>query len=752
MQNRDSSTDVWNTNAPLEALKQVADLVSRAAALESSAALDGRSFHLNNPSKDPRPGILSASIELVDNSVILGRLELLRTSSRTRVDAAAIFGHLSSLGDRCRLLAPTTDSQTGENSLWVELKIQATPMSIARANAFLSELRNVRDLAVAIQAEVPLTTTDDGILAAYKSVADYLEPLMPWNAPSELPLDWARETVDFLGGASSIALAAPHAILGDFALAALAYAGKEFGRTFGRILAPTINGRALVEAANTAPGTVVVPAVRLSLGTNPYELGNEMQALLAALTSAGTPALFTGTIEQLQSVFHGGQGAAANPLLPIVRYAPDAEIATLARFAVRSASRRFGGLAQRDEEDLTGEAMQGIEAHMPSEQRRILPGIASRVVNIWAAASKSTAAPVVNYAEALSGLSETLSGLSVKPRASRPAKVEESFTRLLTDPGLVDFFKDRLLGQDHALDELVARLRTEALTRPAHQPLRYCAQGTPATGKSESAVLLARRLEVPYVNIDAASIPDYYTAAAQLLGSGRGIVGSYQSGRLEQAAKHHAGAVVEVSDLDHARPSVRSALADLFLQVLETGEAQAANGALFSCANLIFAFTMNLPDGMDETVRKGIGFNSEVTREALTARVSLEIKRMLSSAFLSRVGAPILFDPITGPALAAIIERAIKSAIESAAIRLGLGVRDVIIAGGLGHAVISQRGPGSTSFGARALLERGRALAAQALADLDLAELTPDEPLTVSAESAGTLRITGVKKQEKNDE
>ena len=141
--------------------------------------------------------------------------------------------------------------------------------------------------------------------------------------------------------------------------------------------------------------------------------------------------------------------------------------------------------------------------------------------------------------------------------------------------------------------------------------MRYCAEGTPATGKSESTVLLAEWLGIPYICIDAASMSSSHTAAAQLLGSGRGIVGSYQSGRLEQAAKHHAGAVIEVSDLDHAVPEVRAAMADLFLQILENGEAQSATGAMFSCANLIFVFTMNLPGGQDAKVHQGIGFQKQ---------------------------------------------------------------------------------------------------------------------------------------------
>ncbi|MGA1871947.1 MAG: AAA family ATPase, partial [bacterium] len=288
----------------------------------------------------------------------------------------------------------------------------------------------------------------------------------------------------------------------------------------------------------------------------------------------------------------------------------------------------------------------------------------------------------------------------------------------------------------------------EVLTRPLYQPIRYCAQGTPATGKSESASLLAQRLRIPYINIDAASMPDYHTAAAQLLGSGRGIVGSHQSGRLEQAAKHHTGVVVEISDLDHAPLSVRSTLADLFLQVLETGEAQSATGAMFSCANLIFAFTMNLPQGMDEQIYKGIGFNNYPSRCEVERRVADEIKNMLSSAFLSRVGMPILFEPLDGDALAVIVERVIKISIFNAAERLRCPIQDIILEEGLGKKVIVSLQTSITSFGARALLEHGRTVAAKALSAIQQRSvLLAGKSLFITASSEGKLIINHQEKR-----
>jgi len=227
-----------------------------------------------------------------------------------------------------------------------------------------------------------------------------------------------------------------------------------------------------------------------------------------------------------------------------------------------------------------------------------------------------------------------------------------------------------------------------------------------------------------------------------LLGSGRGIVGSHQSGRLEKAAKHHTGVVVEISDLDHARNDVRSSLSDLFLQVMETGEAQSSTGAMFSCANLIFAFTMNLPGGMDENIRKGIGFNSGVSHSEVSKRVVSEIKRMLSSAFLSRIGTPILFEPLEGEAMAVILEHAIEKAIRSAADRLLCNIREIVLEENLGLRIISSLESNVLSFGARALLEHGRSMAAKAFVELkqDGSQIS-GKKIIVSATNSGDMII-----------
>ena len=551
-------------------------------------------------------------------------------------------------------------------------------------------------------------------------------------------LPWAADTVDLLESAGSVALSARNDAEGTFALALLALEARHRHGSLGRLQSPTANARTVLEIAKAAPGALVIPALSLSLATSPYELGHEVRGLLATLQADGRRVIFAGRFEELQAVLSGGQGARPDPLLPVVRHAPEFPLRLLAQHATRLTARAAGGLPPAQETQIAEAAVESLAGLPPPEQRRLLAPTVAKLVQDCLA-SGGTVAPQPALVTHLKSCSETLGGLGNQAPGERSHEVQQNFARL-AEPALGELLADRLPGQQKALTALHERLRTEALTRPANQPLRYCAQGTPGTGKSASAQLMADYLGIPYANIDAASMSDPHTAASQLLGAGRGIVSSYRAGRIEQAARHHTGVVLEISDLDHAPAPVRSALADLFLQMLDTGVVQSAVGETIPCANLIVVFTVNLPGGQDERIRNTLGFTGQPSRREISERVSAELKAFTSSAFLSRVGAPIVFDPLDAAALAAIEERAVRSAVATAVQRLGLRCRHVVLEQGLGARLVSLFGSDAKAVGARAVIEHGRAMAAAAIA-----KLTPQEggtTLFISLASSGELLVT----------
>jgi hypothetical protein len=741
--NRENVSDIWGAEGQREALCQVAEVCRKGLSLETNVAFDRLSFNSAIKAGKDQSGILSISGTLRDDSVIVVRLEVVRGHNTMRVPSSPFFRHLSDLGNRVCLCAPD-EQKNGMVSLFIEIDVKAVPMSMTREASLLSEIKRIHEFSKLLQAELPVIHDDSEIENIYKEFSEALEPVRPFREKTliyhpEL-LSWSQEVYQFLSSSASVAVVSPFSVILDFALSMIARVFVDSGNTLGQLRLPAINATGLLDIARKAPGSLVVKAVCMRFGTNPYELGNEMRLLLTALASENKPVIFTGTFEQLQAVFSGGQGASNDPLIPIILHVPDITIERLVPFAIQSCGRLAGGLSQKTENDLIEKTLEILRDLSPVEQKRLLPIISKRIIHMWSKGTTEIVSPVKMFASKVCSLSETLGGLSACPRSERTPEVQERFTETMTDPSLLSYFQEHLLAQDEALEQLVFRLIMEALTRPLHQPIRYCAQGTPATGKSESAILLARRLNIPYVNIDAASMPDYHTAASQLLGAGRGIVMSYQAGRLEQVAKHHTGAVVEVSDLDHAVPSVRSVLADLFLQVLETGEAQSATGSMFSCANIIFVFTMNLPGGMDEEVRKSLGFNNSPSRQDVRRKVIREIKMMLSGAFLSRIGTPILFEPLDGDMLAIVLERSIKRAIISAAERLHVPILEIMLEKDAGMHLISSLDRSISSFGARAILEQGRSMAAKAFVEFYKNNKDFNEKLLfVSVNSEGKL-------------
>jgi hypothetical protein len=600
----------------------------------------------------------------------------------------------------------------GDVEIWVELQGNAELMGPTQEKAFINKVEKLKSKFFGLQSKLTVQTNPGDLTEQYKPFAEALTPIAPWEwkDPAIKPLwDWALETIDFLYANSSVAMAGDDPVTIGAALAMFARVAKQFSTSLGSIILPQCGPEKLLQLVISAPGAVVVPAMRISVGSHTYDFAKEIRALLASLTTLSKPVVFTGSLKELQEVFHGGQGGSGDPLQPVVRKIPEIPLNWLIRYAVREQGSRLGGLTKGKEQEICRKTNKILTTLSPENSRSILSGVTARSIHEHLQKRASQLPPLQKFVDRLQGCTETLVGLPVEIIEKRSARVMNNFTKTLSDPGLRSFFEEELIGQEDALADLHKRLYTEALTRPAHQPIRYCAQGTPGNGKSESTILLARKLGIPYVNIDAASMTDFHTASAQLLGSSRGLVGSYQAGRLESIAREHQGAVVEISDLDHAQPHVRAPLADLFLQLLESGEAQSASGARFSCANLILAFTINLPDGKDETVRRRFGFGPALEEDEVRGRINKEIKALFSSAFLSRIGEPILFRELDNQALASITKKAVIKAIDLALERLGLAAPpQVIIADETIENLLRKHHLSGFPNNARAYMELGR--------------------------------------------
>jgi len=432
------------------------------------------------------------------------------------------------------------------------------------------------------------------------------------------------------------------------------------------------------------------------------------------LSHMNRPGVFPGTSDELRQIFHSGQGCHANPLSPIVMPVPAVPLSALVPFTICHVGHQRGGLTAADEAKLAEYVEQILHELQHASRLSVLLPVTTRVVAVWRRTSQVDVKDHVAAAQEILERTETLGGLGESPLGGRSRAVQQKLIHGLAGESLDRFLKSRLVGQDTAIETLTRHIRTEFLTRASHQPIRAGLVGTSGTGKSTAAALLAEHFGMPLMRVDLASMTEAHTFSAQMLGSGRGIVGSYQAGRLETAAKDHRGVVLELSDIDHVtNPNVRSAIADLFLDVMDTGEAQSAKGARFACSNVILIFTANYGRSDDEMTRN-IGY-VEFENDGVAARGRREIKTMFSSAFLDRLGHPIFFHPLPRESWALIAERAVSDAVHRAGNNLSWPIENVTVAPDVGSRVVAWMDAAGKCIGARTVQEHARMLAAEAI-------------------------------------
>lgn len=733
-------------------ISQLSSILSDSLHIPIEISSDYQSFHSQRIVKK-RNGIQTIVGEYKDSSTFFIQLEVFSLDEDIKIELSGVLDMLSGLGERTRIILPPDTYKSGKYSLWLGLGVEAKVLSLTRLNLLISEIGRVDEFARNFQDELPVTPSYRKLTDLYKDVISVMQPVFPLQEETievETKVwEWADETLEFMHSNLSVAIVIDFPILENYYLAALARKLENYKSTMGKLTLSSVNAKSLTEISQKAPGIVVVPSALISIGTNLYEISNDMQNLMNHFFQNGNRFLFTGTYAEHQNTFHGGQGSVSSPLLPVIRRPPSqVNIEPVIRYAIDEIAVQSRGLTRKEKEKMVAKLLQDFKGLSYSQQLIMMPMLVRRYINLTEKFDID-AIQSDKYIGQIEGTNETFSGLGIKPSSQRSAQVQQMLTEKLTSSDLEFYLKTHLVGQDEAIEQFAAKLTEESLTRPLHQPLRLCLQGTPATGKSESTILLAQFLGVPYINIDAASIPDFYVASAQLLGSGRGIVGSHKAGRLEEAAKHHTAVVIEISDMDHANNNVRAALADLFLQVLSSGQAQAASGNMFSCANLILIFTINLPKGKDESLRKpGIGFNNFPTQKDIRSGVAKEVKSLFSSAFLSRIGNPVLYTTLQGDSLKLIAERSMKNALQSAAERLNKSVKEILVENCATESIVNAL-ENLDSFGARLINDVARNHISQAF--VRFIKKHPRKihaKLIVTTNETGRIEILQEKKEE----
>jgi ATP-dependent Clp protease ATP-binding subunit ClpA/protein subunit release factor A len=208
------------------------------------------------------------------------------------------------------------------------------------------------------------------------------------------------------------------------------------------------------------------------------------------------------------------------------------------------------------------------------------------------------------------------------------------------------FFRERVLGQDHALDRIVETiaLYKAGLNDPSRPIGTFLFVGPTGVGKTELAKALAEFLfggESRMLRFDMSEYKDYHSFE-KLIGDPK-RPGS--SGVLVDAMRAHAFAVVLLDEFEKSHPNI----ADLFLQVFDDGRLTDAHGQTVDFRNTIIILTSNV--GTDARVHgrpiTGFGDGPATSDDDAEARIRRALEEAFRPEFLNRIEHVVVFRPLT---------------------------------------------------------------------------------------------------------
>jgi hypothetical protein len=732
-----------------QVVNQIADLVTEVLGRPVMVSPDDETFVTSKDITEPGGGIVSLRAKRQDDRIRLG-IELVRTTEPLPLKPEA-WAKIAALG---KLRAYPLEPEAGQpGSYWVCIDVLARRLPYERQQMLSGAIKACQDAAITLQRDLPASRLEEIALGAeFEPVAEHVQPVRPWSAPegSAAKLrDWASETNDYLRGRLTQAAIAPDSISENIGQALLAEAARKDGFVLVRTRMP-VTARAIVEIAEKLPphGVLVVPARSITLTTNRYDLAAETAVMFDFLRARQRPVVFFGDHSQLQRALGGGPGGRSDALHPICSPIPEIPLRVAVRHEVETIARR-ARVPARFIDPATDQVVTALARADAPDPLAIASATANWVLAKMSRSERDISAKATRiFVGKLVAKRTTLGGLVAQQSLERPNRLEKFYQRLAA-PELRGFLEHRIFGQRRALGEITSHIRREVRHRPRHQPPRALLVGSPGVGKSRLCELIAEYAGVEYRHLNLGGMADETSVIAELKGAPPGYVGSDKPGFFEMAAKtaHDAGLVLEIADLDHASFAVRQAVTSLLLGPLDAGFFQVAAGVQIQCAGMFIVLTTNLPGNADERLATAPGFIGPTSADVRDRVIEALKDATGNNAVLSRLGSPIVLDPLPTTALRDIIENEIKEALERALARAGIGVRAEVVSG-TGAALLKRHRPrGLLTMGARGVQELARSLADPAIDDF-LAQAPPRKHqrllVRALADAEGKLIITVV--------
>lgn len=203
--------------------------------------------------------------------------------------------------------------------------------------------------------------------------------------------------------------------------------------------------------------------------------------------------------------------------------------------------------------------------------------------------------------------------------------------------GVIDLdarLRERIVGQDHAVDIVARRIRTyrAGLDDPVKPVGVFLFAGPSGVGKTETALAVAELLyggERNLIGVNMSEFQEAHTVSG-LKGAPPGYVGYGQGGVLTEAVRRNPYSVVLLDEVEKAHPDVM----ELFFQVFDKGVMEDGEGIEVDFRNTVLILTSNLGD---KAIMEAAFSGAEISLEDLTAKIRPDLLSRFKPAFLGRL-------------------------------------------------------------------------------------------------------------------
>lgn len=217
---------------------------------------------------------------------------------------------------------------------------------------------------------------------------------------------------------------------------------------------------------------------------------------------------------------------------------------------------------------------------------------------------------------------------------------------------LADTLNRRVVGQRHALETIVRRIKTSRarLDNPDKPIGVFLLAGPSGVGKTETALALAEALYGGEQNLITINMSEYQEAhtVSSLKGAPPGYVGYGEGGVLTEAVRRRPYSVVLLDEIEKAHSDVH----EVFFQVFDKGWMEDGEGRFIDFKNTVILLTSNVGSELIAGLCSDPGLTPEI--DALIGALREPLLQKFPAAFLGRtVLVPYL--PLADSTLLAIV-------------------------------------------------------------------------------------------------